>query len=278
MNKSCVCCSKGFSTRSNFLKHCRTKSHGLMLEQLNRLTENAKNNTIQELEDRIVLLEIENAKLKEQIMEHVEVSILKHIEDVSEQIIESKIIESGIENAEEMDQVCRNVIAEIVNTLPVSVPEIEKIDAVYKNESMDGSLTITYYAGDKMINKPYIYEKYQYNENRDREDSIFQTAEAEVKKMYKKDFIQTYNVVNRFDMKVILKNGNKPQEYKTKTPYETNLMLALDDLLIPKSLDQILLEQLPKPESPKSLILPEQLPKPESPPRERKRVRIIHVD
>jgi ribonuclease D len=249
-----------------------------MLEQLNRLTENAKNNTIQELEDRIVLLEIENAKLKEQIMEHVEVSILKHIEDVSEQIIESKIIESGIENAEEMDQVCRNVIAEIVNTLPVSVPEIEKIDAVYKNESMDGSLTITYYAGDKMINKPYIYEKYQYNENRDREDSIFQTAEAEVKKMYKKDFIQTYNVVNRFDMKVILKNGNKPQEYKTKTPYETNLMLALDDLLIPKSLDQILLEQLPKPESPKSLILPEQLPKPESPPRERKRVRIIHVD
>ena len=270
----CICCSTTFSTKSNLTKHTKTKKHIGMLEKLATMAEDAKNNTILELQARIVLLELENAELK---MKITQPNIINHIENVAEQIIESKIIESRLENTEEVDQVCRNVIAEIVNTIPEEVkevvPEVERIETIYAKYNymdMGGTLEISYFAGDKMIKqKPYSYEKYQY-EN-DVERAIQLTAEKEVDQMYKVykgTFVDKYNLIGRYDIKVITHNDTPKMEINPDN-IETNLNVLFNDLLIPKSLDEILKQN--SPEVKKEQTSPE-------PVKERKRCKIVHHD
>jgi len=258
MNKSCLCCQKLFSTRPNFLRHCRTKSHLRILKQIDELAqkdkiiisaqlqiakkdkiiidlneyilalditelpplEDPKDKIIEDLNARIILLELQNATRLEKMNE-------------VEHIIEQTIIHANLDEdiIEKVDTICKDVVTQLMQVDPVipeipEIPEITAIHAVYRDIGLAGDLEITYFAGDKMIKKPILYKEYQYDEKKTADHSILITAENEVQRWYTIHgllLMEKYNLCCRKNLQVFVRNGNPPREYATKSPYEKPL-------------------------------------------------------
>lgn len=261
MNKSCVCCQKLFSTRPNFLRHCRTKAHLRILKQMDELEqkdkiiistqlqiekkdkiiidlneyiltlditelpplEDPKDKIIEDLNARIILLELQlelqNATRLEKMNE-------------AEHIIEQTIIHANLDEdiIVKVDTICKDVVTQLMQVevppLMQEVPEISEITvihAVYRNIGLAGDLEITYFAGDKMIKKPILYEDYQYDGKKEYDHSVLIVAENEVQKWYTIHgllFMEKYNLCCRNNIQVFVRNGNPPRDYATESPYD----------------------------------------------------------
>jgi hypothetical protein len=179
------------------------------------ILEDPKDKIIQDLNARIVLLELKLSNIEKINVEH---------------IIEQTIMHSNLDEEliEQVDTICKQVVTQLFHeSTPEPEPdELNVIHAVYKNIGMDNTLEITFFAGDKIIKRPFLYENYKYDENKDQEHSILITAKAEVEKWYMahgKQLMEKYNLCCKRDIQVFTRNGNPPREYSTESPYEKPL-------------------------------------------------------